>query len=208
MPLPTTDVGICNLALDDLYITQKIAAMVDATEPARAASRWYDTLRTGLLKAMPWHFAGKREVLTADAVDANAHPHWQYAYVPPVGMLRGRGFVVPGRRVIPGDWSIPFEWSNLPDASAKRIYTDFGLGAVYPFAYTYDVSDVTKFPDHFIVALAAALAVKMALPLRVNEKVAKDAAEKFRWAFADAAASEGGDKTFEMPDASWIIARM
>lgn len=206
MPIVANDYEIANLALDHLHLTVKIASL-DATSPqAQAAKRWYEIVRKALLK-MHWEFAERRAVLVEDAATAHAHPHWLYAYEPPANMLKPKGFAIEGYRNVPGDWKIPFEWKNVADGSAKRIYTNLPPGIAAEFVYTLDVTDVAEFPEQFVNCFSHALALYMAKPLRIGAKEMKDVMLGWQSAILDARADEAGDVTHDLPDASWILAR-
>lgn len=207
MPIVANDYDIANLALDNIHVTVKIASLNEASEQAKAAKRRYEQVRQAALKAYPWEFAGKRAVLVADTDAAHKNPHWQRAFEVPADLLKPRGFVLEGYRNVPVGWKVPFEISNLPDASGRRIYTDLPADASTPFAYTFDVADVTKYPEHFVDFFAAALAIKIAIPLKINEKVFKSALAILQAAWTDATNDEAGEKVHETPDASWILAR-
>jgi hypothetical protein len=210
MPIVSNDFDIVNLALDHLHLTQKITAMAQAVPAAQAGTRWYEISRQAILKAHPWKFAEKRAVLVEDTVAANAHPQWEYAYTPPTGLLKLRKIIVEGYRSVPGDYEVRMAWENLPDASAKRIYCDYppATGSEPLLSYTFDQTDVTKFPDSFVTALSYLLAIRLATPLRVNEKVLKAVLAMWPFVWADAVADDTSDTSHEQPDASWILARL
>lgn len=206
MPIVSNDYEIANLALDHLHLTQKITALNQPIEQARAANRWYEIVRKGLLK-MHWEFAERRAALVQDSTTANQHPHWQYAYTPPENMLKPKGFAIKGYRSVPGDWKVPFEWKNVADGSAKRIYTNMYVTSDMEFIYTLDVTDVTAFPEQFVDCFSHALALYMAKPLRIGAKQVKEVLLGWQAAILNAKADEAGDVANDLPDASWILAR-
>lgn len=201
-----SQIDIVNMALDHLNLTQKITAMNNPTEPARAAARWWDILRHELLQ-WRWDFSTRRVDLVVDNAAAHKSPSWLYAYTLPVDLFKAQGWLPWGFRNLPQEWEIPYEVASVDDGSVKMIYSDYFPSSLDKFVYTIDETDATKFPDHFVQALAAALAVKMAKPLRVHSDVFKEAVQIWMQAWNVARAAEESNRVSPPVEASWILAR-
>lgn len=206
--IPAAAVDIVNLALDHLYVIRKIASIDEASVEAQAAKRWYDTLRVSLLRAHPFEFASRRVVLTEDAVAANGHPEWAYAFQMPASYLKGQGFAIYRGRGTPSEWVVEFAVKSLPDGSAKRIYSDYYPSAQDRFVYTADETDIAHMSEEFKLALSYALAVKLQRPLAVSKDIAKDVAREWIGAWNDATAADATERHIAPQEASWILARL
>ncbi len=65
----TSEVDLCNLALDLLNVGQITSIEKPATVTEELCSRWYDQTRKEALRRHPWNFAGKRAILAPDSTD-------------------------------------------------------------------------------------------------------------------------------------------
>src|SRR4051812_44976933 len=83
--MATSDVSICNLALQKLGAT-RIAALTDNSRNARAVAACYEQMRDRELRANPWNFAKARAQLAA----AGTAPAFDYnnAFPLPTDFLR------------------------------------------------------------------------------------------------------------------------
>lgn len=65
----TSDVDVCNLALDLLNVGQITSIETPKNTTEETCARWYDQTRRSALRRHPWNFAGKRTILAPDATD-------------------------------------------------------------------------------------------------------------------------------------------
>jgi len=185
--------AICNRALSDIGARVLIGAITDDNPAAKQCALWYDTLRQQLLQAAPWSFARKTVVLetlallTDTPMPEGMYP-WQVKYTYPADCLRMNYILPPplppadnvapdvsGGPLFANGWLMPSRsWRFLPaydtdpdnDNAPRRV-----LLSNLPDAtgvYVVDVEDTTMFNGSFEVALSAALAYKLVMPLTGN----------------------------------------
>lgn len=147
MAKTTSDVEVCNLALDLLRHNQLMTSIeTPTTEEEALGSRWYDQTRRALLRMFPWNFARKRASLPRVSVD----PTFGYsdAYRLPNDYI---GFVFIGE---------DYQWATEVDHSVEGnqiLLDNDGASSLY-VCYIYDIVDVAKFDPIFTMLLAAELA--------------------------------------------------
>lgn len=95
----TTQLDVANFALAHLAIGRPIAAMNEATEPAKAISRFYNRSRDESLRAFDWPFATKFVTLTKiTGPSPRASVDFLYSYTYPGDCIRARKLRVQPRR--------------------------------------------------------------------------------------------------------------
>jgi hypothetical protein len=97
----TTDVEICNLALDMAGAKVLIGSMTDTNASARACNRWYELTVSELFAAAQWNFGHSVQALallkTASGgvwIGTEPPPAWIYEYAMPANAARAV-FVIP-----------------------------------------------------------------------------------------------------------------
>ncbi|MFJ1253423.1 hypothetical protein [Cupriavidus sp. CuC1] len=182
-----SEVDIANLALGHLGDNAVVASLnpPDGSAQADHCARFYPIARDSLLEMHNWGFATKRIKL---ALLSSAWPEWTYAYAQPNDALNLLAVLppdatddynmVPGYQtnnvpVTLGTGYVPQPYSAEADDSGNNIiYTD-QVSAV--LRYTARVTDVTKFPPLFIMALAWHLASMLAGPIIKGDAGAAEA---------------------------------
>jgi len=157
MPAPTSDVEICNFALDHLKQKQ-ITALTGAniSQAAVICARHYDQVRRVTLESHPWNFATKRLQLTPLA----STPVFGYSFeyqLPP-------DFI---RLLTLGDDAIlqitPTELYQVEDGkllTGAEFTVD--TSGTQNMRYIFDLVNVNQFSPLFIDVFAFELAIRMA----------------------------------------------
>ncbi len=173
-------VAISNMALTNIG-AENITALTESSVEARACNQFYNVARKLILSAYPWSFAGKTAALAEIANDKPSD--WQKAYNKPNDLLVLRG-------VRPS-----YDAAEILDAYAAASETEYGFrrelegNTIYcdlnpAFGrYTFDLTDPTRFPIMFQIAMSWHLATLIALPITRDVKVRSsslDAATTFQ----------------------------
>lgn len=189
----TTDVTIVNAALIRLGETT-IAALSDATKPARLANAIYADLRDAVTRAHPWNFALVRAEVTANA----SAPTWGYAnaYDLPDDPYCLRVLRVAGEDECDGRWTV----------EGRQIVSD--LPSPIRILYLRRISDPADADPLFREALAARLARELAEPLGKSTSLQQAMAELYEGKLREARSVDGQEGTPEILTAdSWLTAR-
>jgi len=165
---------ICNLAL--LYVGEEAISLADNSATASACNLAYVRSRRALLASHPWNFARKVTTL-AETTDDPAYG-FTYCYALPTGCLR------------------PLELTNTMLRDGKPLRAAFKVvgrtlltdveGA--KLAYTADETDVNRFSESFMEALAWKMAPLLAGKLSGNANLQKNTLSMFQQALAEAKA--------------------
>lgn len=162
---------LVNLALG--HIGAKLIAdyATEQSGPADSARRLYPALRDAVLSEFRWPFLYDRKALALSATAAP--PHWTYRYVYPSNCYRIWA-VVPGSYpnllidTETGQWArIPYEFSYDSAVSQRNILTNLADAYV---DYSYKLTDVSKWPDHFAHAFSWVLAQELVMDLGKDRK--------------------------------------
>lgn len=167
-------VDIINLAFGKLAQDRGISSLTDQTKEARTALRVWDTVRDMVLEARNWPFALHAEPL---AVEAEApHPGWCYRYAMPAECLTLKAVVdesgLRGQRHLSA-FCEPDYLARLRESGAYDYDLAYGVNGTsilsdVPEAwavYVVRITDCSRFPAHFIDALAWRLAAELAPPI-------------------------------------------
>jgi hypothetical protein len=158
MSKPTSDVDICNLALDHLKQSPVSSILTPVTSTEYVFKRWYDTVRMAALRAHPWKFATKRVLLTPTGTPPPFG--FAYAYDLPTDYIRkisiGNDYI--------GDLRLThvIENGQILTPSGNNAQTDEADGTTLYLRYVYDCVDVNKFDQLFVAFFALRLAIKLA----------------------------------------------
>lgn len=165
--MAATDVEIANLALDNLGVTQKLDALTDTTKEGQAANRWYTQSRDMTLLELPWRFA-KRYSTALTEITNESNTEWDRIYTLPADLLAMRR-IVSGNRIEGYDDKIPYDLMLNAAGTTVVLVTDFyDTDNGTKVEYTARISDPTKFPAHFVEALAWKLAASLIMPLALK----------------------------------------
>jgi hypothetical protein len=159
--MAAVDTDIANMALRLMGVSRTITTLDAPTEDARACTAFYAQARDECLEAWDWPFARRAGVLALveeapETSAADGGYHWLYSYRVPSGAIKVRSLRHPTSRVTTDDTSLPW---MLADDAEGLIYTD--TEDAYA-VWTTRVTDVTRFPATFTVAMAALLAAYIA----------------------------------------------
>lgn len=150
-----TPAEICNLALSHIGVGKEIASLdTEKSEEAQACRRFYDQARLATLRDFEWPFATK--FTTLGLVTNNPTAEWAFSYQYPSDCLHFRR-ILSGVRNDTRQSRVPFRLTY--GASGQEIYTDKDLAQA---EYTVDVSDSSRFPADFALALSFRLAAYIA----------------------------------------------
>lgn len=192
----TSVVGICNMALGNIGITQTIENIDDNNERARVCKLYYEATRDQVIRAMSPNFA--QAFVALAVVTGDPPPGWAYQYRYPTDCLYARQITdVNGSRIlalsctngtmnetVPQVPSIPYTVMSDPSGSGRIIATDQEDAVLW---YVRRVTDPNSFDPEFVMALAWALAANIAIPMKVNANVAQFAATQARSMLGEAA---------------------
>lgn len=225
--MPTTDVDICNRALDEIGARVIIASLAENTPQAKVANRQYTTMRQQILRAAPWAFARKTLAQTplgllTDNPPASPYP-WLAKYTYPADCLKVRYILpTPSNPVVsgvPNVSDVGFNPYLMPSRSFRFLpaYDDSVLPATKVLLsnvvnittiYTVDVTDPDLWDSRFTNAMVMGLANKFVMPLSGNVKLKSSFAQLADQAINEARATDGNEaipSTDHTPD--WIITR-
>lgn len=179
VPTVTSEVEVCNLALDML----KEAPMADMDEN-RAASRWmkrnFEPIRNLVTMSHIWKFAMFRDELPADPEPPAFE--WSYRYRKPSDCLRVLPLRVGG-------------WMNGP-LIPHQVENDFILTNAPPplkVRYLRIVRDPALWPPTFVDAVAAKLGERAAHVLTGKQSMVELCAARFREAATLAASIDAAE---------------
>lgn len=194
----TSEVEICNMALDRIGVDQPIESLDDTSSRAKACRRWYAHCRDKALSETPWNWA-LRVVALAD-LGGTPPPGWSYQFRYPSDCLLLRDVTDEGG----SRWGIS-EWvgslyfpSIYPYARPRYPYEVRGeetadTGKIIlvdldvPYAlYVRRVLDPNQFDVQFVDALAWLLGIELGGALKAQADLRTQAANA--WASAKAQA--------------------
>jgi len=157
MPAPTSDVEICNFALDHLKQKQ-ITAISGQNLPIAAVicERHYDQVRRFVLESHPWNFATRRKQLTPLASAPAFGYSFQYQLPPDFIRLLTLG----------DDAILQITPTDLYQVEDGKLLTgaEFTVDSAgtQNVRYVYDLVNVNQFAPSFIDLFALHLALRMA----------------------------------------------
>lgn len=145
----TSDVGVCNLALDWCN-TRSITSLDEETKESKKCNAWYDLIRKSLLTNLNASFAIKRAKLAED-LTYNMVYGYSKAYTLPNDCLQVLNLGSPIH-------------DTLYQIEGKHLFCDIDSDDVY-IRYIADIKDVTEFDAEFIDLFALKLAERICVPL-------------------------------------------
>lgn len=219
----TTAVDICNLALSEIGTRSTIDALDEGSKESIQCALWYDRMREALLRAAPWGFARAQFPLTllgSAATTTSPYP-WSFKYAYPSDALAIRYLLPPTpplADVIPPQSSYSFCWPG-PSRTSRFIIANDGAPGEHAkvilsnvetaqAVYITNEDDPDLFDPSFVLALAAALAFKLVIPLTGNVGMRTTFAQAAQDAVTSARVSDGNEAiptTDHIPD--WMAAR-
>lgn len=195
-----SEVNICNLALQQMGRSTRIASLAETTtEAGPVCALQYPISRDAVLRAYPWNFAKTRAALTAHA----EAPDFEYAYY----------YKLPSDflwlREIYQAYDAPYKIERFSSSTSGVIHciaTD--LGSPLNICYTARISDPTEFEPLFILTLAAHIAAEIAIPLRESRSTADGLWRVYQQKLIEARRIDSMEDTpDQLPQGSYVDAR-
>lgn len=225
-----TSVDICNRALNEIGARVLLTSLGEATPQGKTATLQYDTMRRQLLRAAPWGFARKTDLLIVEgtlAANPPTSPYpWQAKNTYPADCLKAHYILPqPTNTLVAGVPSVGDQlfapWC-APSRNFRYLVAYDPGSAGFPGAhrviltntnptllvYTVDVTDPNQWDELFTNALVMALANKFVVPLSGNIKLKAGYAQLAEAAITQARVADGNEavpSTDHTPD--WIAAR-
>lgn len=164
-----TEVGICNLALSHLGDVAEVTSISppDGTTQATHCALFYPIARDTLIARHPWNFTLTRSV--ANVATATVPETWDYQ------------FAVPTHVIFLGVYDEEDTQDRTPQdyiIEGDYLYTNIETPT---FRYTQQITDTTKFPPLFTVALARYLASMLAGPIIKGGEGMQVAKAQLQW---------------------------
>lgn len=167
-----SNVGICNMALANLMVDQRIEDLSDPDDPqALTCAVFFQQAREETLVAHDWSFAERRVVLAE--VTGTAPLPWTYQYRYPTDCLKIRS-LDPEVVVTHEAHRLAFEVTS--DDDGRLILTDTADAILI---YTVALEDPVRFPAEFVAAFAWKLAAYLAGPVGKSTAVRDSAEQRF-----------------------------
>ena len=187
-----SDIKIANAAL--LRIGEEpINAFSEEGRPALLANNTYELYRDGLLRAVPWRFAIRRDSLAANADG----PEWEfsYAYTLPSDPYCLRVLTIENLSDL--DWRL----------EGRTIVTD--AGSPLHIKFIAKVTDSAQFDALFVETLVAKLQWKWAEALEKDAQLRADLAKEYLAMRLEAEGVNGSEgKNEPLPSGSWVEAHL
>lgn len=200
--MPTeTAIAIFNKALSHLGSAASIEHASARSNEARLYNKWYDTTRRGVLEALDWGFARRRQTL-AEHSDDPPEDIWEYRYQLPSDCLAVRYLEQPAGHNADDP---PFDLIESEDGETVTLVTDEEDAVL---VYTRDVEAVNLFTPLFVNAMTFAMAANMAMEVTGKMVIKREMQAEAQRALITAAASSANQRREREPrDADWIRAR-
>lgn len=206
-------VGLCNIALANIGISQFIGNIDEQSNEARTCRVFYDQSLNRTLEEFPWSFTRSY----ADLQDIGSPPSkWLYRYRYPTNCLFVRAVTPRTAQVQFTDYYDPFslEYINRQDFEIIEDQAGGGLAICsnIPEAMITFSMRITSFPLFsalFIDAFGWSLSKDIASPLSAQPSMAEKANQAYTGALLKAAArSMNEDKNTVAPESEYITARL
>lgn len=218
-------IGACNLALGSIGAKTTISSLTENSAAARQCLLQYAASLEAVLQAAHWNFA-RAQVTLALLKDGTVTPSqnvpqpWQYEYAYPSDCVAARylmplftsdGQTVPGTPGLPcyqGPPRVPFLISSDLDSQGNRNKVILTSQPDAVLVYTTRIEDVSLFDGQFVLAFAAYMGSRMAIPLTGDKAMAKMAFDQADATCRTAQASNGNEGLTVIDTvADWIQAR-
>lgn len=201
-----TETEICNLALDNLGVTDKIADTADSSKEGKACARWYANTRDLVLRTFPWPFASRIARLALNPDPGNLSPLYAAVYDLPGDFLKARRLVTEGSRN--PTYPPPFEIVMDATRSSYLLATD-QADAILEYTAQFDTdARIALAPATFVDALAWKLAARLVLPLALDNTMIERAEKMYTATVLEAYASESvGRQADPQPESELITVR-
>ena len=173
---------ICNLALSKIGDTAQIASITEASPQAKHCKQWYDIARDKALSDGRWGFATRRILGPAVALPDTV-TQWRFAYGVPASCLDILAVLRPGAQ---SEVTELFVLETLP-TGARIILTNVETATL---RYIERVTDTTRYPVPFVMAMSTLLGSFISGPIRKDVKTAAALRQMYSIEIGEAAASD------------------
>jgi len=197
----TSDVGICNLALQ-LLGAKSIGTLGEDSVAARACNRVYEHARDSEIRSHSWSFARTRVELAASSTD----PAFGFAkkYQLPSDFIRLIPARVAGTTTVTNggidpniDWQIEGRFILTNDGSPLKI------------VYLAKITDTEVFDDLFTELLISRIAMDVAEKVTQSNTKKEDAQDRYKEAKKEAKRINAFERPpVDTPVDTWITARL
>lgn len=189
MASTASKIDIFNMALGFIG-TRTIASAAERTTEAIQCSLYWDRARRAALRDYPYGFATRRVALAEKAMPDGYVNEWRYAYGLPDGCLKVHAVHGLGRR--PGE---RHAFRLESDTAGQVLLCDLSPAFA---ACSFDVEDISRWNELFVLAMTRKLAALIAVPLlKNNSDKVRELQQLYQMAVPKSegqAASEGVDK--------------
>jgi hypothetical protein len=225
MGVATSDVAICNLALDAAHCRSSISAIGENSAEGQACARHYEQAKEAVLRAAHWNFA-RKQVTLALLKDATLTPPqsvpqpWMYEYAYPSDCVLAYAVLPqmanPQGSAIDAGWQPPqpqmpmarFIVAQDADVTGNAIPVILTNVPQAQLVYTVRVTNPNLFDPMFVDALTYYLASRLVGPLTGDKQHAVSLFQQAK-AMTEQAMSMNGNEgptvIDSMPD--WIRVR-
>lgn len=216
-----SQIDIANMALGQIGVTQAISSFNDSSAAAVACKLFYSVKMDGLMRAAPWNFTRKTDLLTllrqaidpttGEASDDPPAPPFLYEYLYPTDCLDAR--FIPRFGYGQPTGTVPLTTATTPifippvvaqvPANMVIAHSTNAQGAntkviltnepLATLVYTARIDDPNLWDPNFIEAAVAVLAATLVNPLARNASLLKQNADMARQIVADARTSDGNE---------------
>jgi hypothetical protein len=193
MARPTTDVQICNLALD-LVKEQPITGFSSPTDKVSAlCARWYPLMREATLSAYNWNFALKSRAAARIATPEVSD--YTDAYQLPNDYLKLRAIIDP---------EIPLGRRRY-EIQGRQLFYNNGGEATLDIWYTKDETDVATYPALYIMLLSHRLALVLGKKLTARSGIMADIKADLQMIILQARNTDGQIRPPKIYESSRIV---
>lgn len=195
----TSTTEIANQALRHLGNTKEISNLdTDQTPQAKACRAFYNQARRSLLRVHEWRFC--KRLLALSLVEEEPNTHYDFSYRYPSDCLFVRRISNDSREDLE-ETKIPFDLGM--DDAGRLIFTDKEDAEA---EYTVDVTNPDFYPDDFILALGALIAVLISTGSTGGDpfKLGTRAAQIYDAFLRQAIAADANEALSDEPPASSI----
>ena len=197
--MASSEVEICNIALNHLGADSTIASLTEQSTEARQCNILYAPSRDYILRKHPWGFAEKVVALSSLG---SPPPDWSYRYQYPSDCIKIREVLTGDRNVSD---PVPYKVAAGDDLNSRVILSDKDEAYL---RYTARVTNAAVFDASFVQMLAWYMAVQLAMPLTGKKSIRDDALVGYQLISGDAEATDSNEKEpDEHKEASWVKAR-
>lgn len=222
--MATSQINICNLALDAMGARSTIASLTEGSAESAACSRQYEPALEAVLQAAHWNFARKQVALTllkdgTQTPSQNVPVPWVYEYavpsdslqmryVMPISVSQNTSFVGTPATQYPITPPVRFIVSSDQDTNGNPINVILTNQPNAIGVYTFRCTNVNLFDSQFVRAFANYLGYLLAIPLSGDKNLAKMCFQVADSTCKQAQASNGNEG-IEIHDAipDWIQTR-